>query len=298
MAYRIRLMTEADQSLVIHWAQQEGFCPGVGDVGIYYNTDRTGVWIGILDDRPIGCIAGIRYDQNYGFIGMFIVDPAFRGRGYGVALWQQAIAYLEDVACVGLEAALERVNDYASWGFTPAYYTRRYALPAVDRQTCIRPTDAMDLPSNFQLIAGDQVSEESVQIYDARHEVTPRPLFLHEWLQHPEGKVMVVLDDKENCRGYGRIRPCLLKDDITPNGWRIGPLLADQPELAGAILDTLISDRPGPILIDVPATNTIATNLLEERGFTLQLLNVRMYKGKTPFIPLEDIYGLACLELG
>ncbi|MGL5035264.1 MAG: GNAT family N-acetyltransferase [Microcystaceae cyanobacterium] len=298
MTYHIRLMTEADQSLVSHWAQREGFCPGVGDVNIYRKTDRTGVWIGMFNDRPVGCIAGVRYDQNYGFIGMFIVDPVFRGRGYGVALWQRAIDYLENVACVGLEAALERVNDYANWGFTPAYYTRRYGLFAIVRQTCIRPTDAIDLPANFRLVSGEQVPEEVVQIYDARHEITPRPLFLREWLQHPEGNVMVILDDRGYCRGYGRIRPCLLKDDTTPKAWRIGPLLADQPEFAGVLLDTLLSDRPGPVLIDVPAVNTIATELLEERGFQLQLLNVRMYKGKAPAIPLEDIYGLASLELG
>jgi len=78
MTYTIRLMTETDLPIVSHWAQQEGFCPGIGDVGIYCDTDRTGVWVGVLDEQPVGCIAGIRYDQNYGFIGMFIVDPAFR----------------------------------------------------------------------------------------------------------------------------------------------------------------------------------------------------------------------------
>ena len=298
MTYTIRLMTETDLPIVSHWAQQEGFCPGIGDVGIYCDTDRTGVWVGVLDEQPVGCIAGIRYDQNYGFIGMFIVDPAFRGQGYGVALWQHAMKYLEGIACVGLEAALDRVNDYATWGFKHAYYTRRYALPSAARQACIRPLNATDLPPSFQLISGNEVSEEEVQNYDARHEVTPRPLFLHEWLQRPEGKVMVVLDEKGFCQGYGRIRPCLLMNDTIPKGWRIGPLLADQSEFAGAILDTLLSDREGPVLIDLPAINNIAISLLEERGFELQLLNVRMYKGHPPLIPLQDIYGLACLELG
>ena len=298
MVYTIRLITDADLPLVNHWAQQEGFCPGVGDTGIYYNTDRTGVWVGVLDHQPIGCIAGIRYDQSYGFVGMFIVDPAFRGRGYGLALWQKAMEYLQEVACVGLEAALERVENYTSWGFKPAYYTRRYGLPSAYRHACLRPTTALDLPLGFQILSGAEVPEEIVQIYDARHEVTPRPLFLHEWLQHPEGTVKVVLDETGSCRGYGRIRPCLLPNDTTPNGWRLGPLLADQPELAGALLDLLLSDRQGPVLIDVPEINRAATSLLEERGFELQLFNLRMYKGDPPSLSLKDIYGLACLELG
>jgi ribosomal-protein-alanine N-acetyltransferase len=74
--------------------------------------------------------------------------------------------------------------------------------------------------------------------------------------------------------------------------------LADQPELAGALLDLLLSDRQGPVLIDVPEINRAATSLLEERGFELQLFNLRMYKGDPPTLSLKDIYGLACLELG
>lgn len=149
-------------------------------------------------------------------------------------------------------------------------------------------------------MAGDQLTEAKVLAYDARHEATPRPLFLHEWLGRPEGKVMVILDDQGDCCGYGRIRPCLLPDDEDgfPQGWRLGPLMADSTALAGALLDVLLGDRQGPVFIDVPEVNQDAIYLLEERGFELTLLNLRMYKGNPPQLPLENIYGLACLELG
>jgi ribosomal-protein-alanine N-acetyltransferase len=292
-------MEIGDRPLVTRWAQQEGFCPGIGDVAIFCDTDDAGVWVGELDGVPVGCIAGIRYDDNYGFIGLFLVHPEYRGRGFGVALWQTAIAHLEDLPCVGLEAALTRVEDYQKWGFQPAHYTRRYGLPSADRRTCLRPSLAPDLPAGCQLIAGTDLIESKVQAYDARHEATPRPLFLREWLQRPEGKVMVVLDAQEDCCGYGRIRPCLLPDDDDqPQGWRLGPLLADSTPLAGALLDTLLGDRQGPVLIDVPEVNRDAIYLLEERGFELSLMNLRMYKGSPSPLPLQDIYGLACLELG
>lgn len=298
MTYQIRAMTDGDRLLVTQWAQAEGFCPGIGDVGIYCDTDRSGVWIGEWDGEPVGCIAGIRYDRHYGFIGLFLVKPAYRGRGFGVALWQQAIAHLADVACVGLEAALQRVEDYQQWGFEPAYYTRRYQLPPADRRWCIRPSFALDLPPGYQLIAGSELTTATVQAYDARHEATPRPLFLREWLERPEGKVMVILDETGDCRGYGRIRPCLMPDGAMAQGWRLGPLMADSALLAGALLDTLLSDRQGAVLVDVPEVNKDALYLLEERGFELALLNLRMYKGPAPQLPLEDVYGLACLELG
>jgi ribosomal-protein-alanine N-acetyltransferase len=81
-------------------------------------------------------------------------------------------------------------------------------------------------------------------------------------------------------------------------GWRLGPLLADAPVLAGALLDQLCSEREGPVLIDAPEANPRAHRLLAERGFAIAGRTVRMYRGTPPQLPLQDIYGLACLELG
>ena len=50
-------------------SRNEGFAPGAGDVGIYQHTDRQGLWVGTLDEEPIGCIAGVKYNLDYGFIG-------------------------------------------------------------------------------------------------------------------------------------------------------------------------------------------------------------------------------------
>ena len=35
----------------------KGISSGVGDLGIYQNTDKQGLWVGWLNDNPIGCIA-------------------------------------------------------------------------------------------------------------------------------------------------------------------------------------------------------------------------------------------------
>jgi ribosomal-protein-alanine N-acetyltransferase len=59
-------------------------------------------------------------------------------------------------------------------------------------------------------------------------------------------------------------------------GWRLGPLIADTPPQADALL----------------------ASLLAERGFTSVGETLRMYRGPAPRLPLAEIYGLACLELG
>lgn len=292
-------MVESDLPLVTEWARQEGFCPGLGDAGVYRHTDGAGLWVGCLGEEPVGCIAGIRYDERYGFIGLFLVRPAFRGRGYGVALWRQALAHLDGVACIGLEAAPERLIDYGQWGFEAAYDTLRWRLPFACRPRC----SGGQLPPGYGVVAAVQLgadagSHELVLSYDARHEATPRPHFLGEWLRQGSGTVELVRDELGCCRGFGRIRPCLLPDDTGALGWRLGPLLADAPLLAGALLDRLCSERTGPVLIDAPEANPRAHRLLEHRGFQIAGRTVRMYRGTPPELPLQDIYGLACLELG
>ena len=50
----------------------------------------------------------------------------------------------------------------------------------------------------------------------------------------PAGTVLALLDRAGACHGFGRVRPCLLSDG---EGWRLGPLVADGPAAARALLD-------------------------------------------------------------
>ena len=297
-------MGQADIPFVEKWAIDEGFYPGRGDLLTYFHADPAGSMVGCLNGRPIGCIVGARFDNSYGFIGLFLVIPEQRGHGYGLALWKRALRHLDGLTCIGLEAAPRRQNDYASWGFKSAFNTLRWCLDAAaggNRTLCSRAP----LPPGFCLLPGSQVSEAAIQSYDAKHEATPRPLFLREWLQTNQGNqgsawsdtVTVLLDELGCCRGFARIRPCLptISGKLT---WRLGPWLADASALAGVLLDDLCSQRQGEIIVDAPEANPRAYRLLEERGFKATDRTIRMYRGHEPSFALHDVYGLTCLELG
>ncbi|MFO7628800.1 MAG: GNAT family N-acetyltransferase [Prochlorococcaceae cyanobacterium] len=286
----IRPLARADGPRVTAWARAEGFIPGSGDLAIYRHTDRQGLWVGCLEGVPIGCIAGVRYNPAYGFIGLFLVQPEHRGRGYGVQLWRRAMAHLEDVACVGLEAAPDRIDDYAAWGFRPAAPTRRWRLQADGAAALPHSSD-----DGLRLLAGSAIPAAAVQAYDASREPSPRPHFLADWLRHPAGTVLGLLDGGGRCHGFGRIRPCLLPKG---EGWRIGPLLADSPALAERLLRGLLAHHPGVVMIDAPAANGQTAPLLERLGFSVVGETLRMYRGPRPAVSLADVYGLACLELG
>ena len=289
---KIRTVMRSDVPLITEWARREGFAPGKGDVAIYRQTDRQGIWVGCLGGEPIGCIAGVRYNLAYGFIGLYLVRPEHRGHGYGLELWQHALEHLQDVDCIGLEAAETRINDYARWGFQKATPTIRW-----QRSGPWHEPDHGDggLPAGLQLLRGDAIPDMPLQVYDAQRELSPRPHFLSDWLHHPAGTVVALLDQQQACHGFARIRPCLLRRG---EGWRIGPLLADSPNLAAFLIRNLLGDHPGVVIIDSPGGNGDASPMLQDLGFEPVGRTLRMYRGRMPTEGLEQVYGLACLELG
>lgn len=287
---QIRPLESRDLAFVTELARREGFAPGLGDVAIYRQTDRQGVWLGWLGQEPVGCIAGIRYNAAYGFIGLYLVAPEQRGRGYGLELWRHAMEHLADLPCIGLEAAPQRVDDYARWGFVPASPTVRWQCIRLEDLPAPQPS-----ASSWQLLEGAAIPEPAVQAFDAQREPSPRPHFLHQWLQHPAGTVLALLDADGLCHGFGRIRPCLLQHG---QGWRIGPLLAESPQAAERLLQGLLQRHSGVVLIDAPERNPAAAALLQSLGFEPLSRTLRMYRGSDPGVSLADVYGLACLELG
>jgi ribosomal-protein-alanine N-acetyltransferase len=283
---------ESDQiPIVTDWSRREGFAPGLGDIEIYRQTDRQGLWIAWLDQEPIGCIAGVRYNLDYGFIGLYLVVPHQRGLGYGKQLWKHALNHLADLTCIGLEAAPARILDYSGWGFESSSMTTRWS--------CFNKGELDDLwgglPPGLQVVEGSDVPSEAVQLYDAQREPSPRPHFLADWLGHQSGQVLALLDGNGNCHGFGRIRPCLLQEG---EGWRIGPLLADSPGLAAYLIRKLQQRHPGALLIDTPGFNSAAKELMLTLGFRAESETMRMYRGELSEVDLTDVFALACLELG
>ena len=89
--FRIRALSRDEMSLPIEWAALEGWNPGLHDAACFYAADPGGFLVGELDGEPVGCISAVKYGSEFGFIGLYIVRPEFRGRGFGIQLWRAAM---------------------------------------------------------------------------------------------------------------------------------------------------------------------------------------------------------------
>ena len=73
----IRTMRPEEIELAVEWAAAEGWNPGLYDGPVFYATDPVGFFVGLLDGEPIGCISTVAYGMHFGFLGFYIVKPAF-----------------------------------------------------------------------------------------------------------------------------------------------------------------------------------------------------------------------------
>ena len=90
--YKIRCVKDVSEveNILIQWASNEGWGPGTFDGKPFYFADKQGFFVGELNGKVISCISCVKYNDNYSFLGFYIVDSAFRGKGYGMKIWKHS----------------------------------------------------------------------------------------------------------------------------------------------------------------------------------------------------------------
>jgi hypothetical protein len=80
---------------------------------------------------------------------------------------------------------------------------------------------------------------------------------------------------------------------------RIGPLYAQSPEIANAVIAALAKQLGATaVALDVPDVNRPAVRLAEQIGLKPAFETARMYTGKNPDVDLAGTYGVTSFELG
>lgn len=278
--YRIETMTRDDLDVVVSWAAEEGWNPGQHDAEAFFAADPSGFLIGRLGDEPIASISVVRYGATFGFLGFYIVKPAYRGLGYGLRIWNAGMARLEG-RTVGLDGVVAQQDNYRRSGFELAHNNSRFE--GVGTGQDITDPDLVPL---------DRVRSTELRAYDHAFFADDRSTFLAAWTRLP-GNAGFGFAQNGRLTGYGLVRPCR-------RGYRVGPLFADRPEIAERLFAALRARVPAgePIFLDVPTTNPAALELAHRHGLTSCFDTARMYRGPAPRLPIERWYGVTSLELG
>jgi len=274
------LSTAADLPLIIGWAAAEGWNPGLSDATTFRAADPDGFLLSRLHDEPVAAISLVRYGPAHAFLGLYLVPPALRGRGHGLAIWNAAIARA-GTRGIGLDGVVAQQANYRKSGFVFAWNNAR--MQAVG----IAPT-----PDDPHVVALAAVPFARVGAYDSAIFVAQREAFLRAWIDQPGAAALGYVRDGMLV-GVGVLRPCLV-------GYKIGPLFADDDTAAETLLTALLA-RAGEnqlVFLDIPQSNPAAVALAARHGMTQVFETARMYRGTPPPVPLQRVYGITTFELG
>jgi GNAT superfamily N-acetyltransferase len=233
-------------------------------------------------DRVLGVGSGISYGA-FSFVGNMIVDRSVRRRGVGAAILVAVMDFLAERGSTRLElfATDEGRPLYARHGFEPieagtsAVLRRDARLPGVANVALNDATDA---------------SVDELAGYDApRFGGDRRPLLA--MMLADVDRPVIVARQEGRIVGWGWMRP---------DAERLGPLTADSPDVAMAIVREALARMPeAPSLrLTMPPANQAGIEALQGVGATMEESGGRMARG--PDVPRRDetIYGHAAGALG
>jgi GNAT superfamily N-acetyltransferase len=275
----IRAMRPGEISLAVDWAAREGWNPGLADDACFACVDPEGFLIAERDGEPVATVSCVNYGASFSFLGFYIVRPDLRGRGYGLRIWNAAIAHA-GARVVGLDGVTAQQDNYRKSGFALAYANVRYG------GTVIAPNTP-----RADVVALSEVPLAAVEADDATVFPAPRSAFLRTWINAP-GHAGCAFMRNGRLAGWGVIRPCR-------KGFKIGPLVADDRATAEAVFAALAARAGGgEIFLDVPGINREAIALAEDFGLAPVFETARMYTGAIPPLRLERVFGVTSFELG
>ena len=282
--YTMRTATRDEVGLMVDWAADEGWNPGLRDAEVFHAADPEGFLVGVLEGEPISSISVVRYGPAFAFLGFYIVRPEHRGHGYGLRLWNEGMKFL-DGRTVGLDGVPAQESNYARWCFGLADRNTRYA------GTTAGTAD----PGDVRVVALADVPVADLLAYDDALMPAPRHTFLRAWLEQPDIVALTALVDGR-ITGYTVVRPCRV-------GYKFGPLFGDDGATADALFRAASARLPAgtTIYLDAPGANPVAHDLARRYGMTPGFQTARMYRtmpGSLVAPPLERWFGVTSFELG
>lgn len=269
---------------LIDWAAKEGWNPGLDDAAAFHAADPDGYFVAKTKGEPIAGISVVTQSPDYGFLGLYLCVPEYRGQGIGWSVWQAGMQYLDN-RVVGLDGVVEQQPNYRKSGFEFHHRNIRFSGKAgqitehqpPDLQ--LRPFDSgHDLPLLVSLDAATGGFE--------------RAAFFTAWTAPSVSRQTLLCWRDDRFLGFGTIRQCR-------QGHKIGPLIAADQPTAVAILSALAKQAAATdITLDVPEPNDSALSLCRHLDLLPVFETARMYRGPAPSMDLSQLFGVATLELG
>ncbi|KAK2160125.1 hypothetical protein NP493_1667g00001 [Ridgeia piscesae] len=292
-------MTPTDFHVVVEW---------YGDMGSTSRYDLAttfasfppgrGFYIGELDGEVIASAIRIPWSERVYYGSLYYVAESHRGRGFGTRLRDQVAREHVGENMLAVDAVLGKVADInrTKFGYVAAsFLTRR--MQAVVRDDVTADTAVY---KDGDIVPAAEVAFDRLLAYDDVCFIgrgnPVRGEFLRRWIRLPGGAAYVAVEDGGGrVTGYGCRRPCI---DKQPRTHLIGPLYADSPDIAEALLRRLCADVIGQTVVLQFWTKNDAMLALTEKFAFEKVFDVsRMHVNGDPGEYKDTVFALTSIDV-
>jgi GNAT superfamily N-acetyltransferase len=263
----LRVMTKADICAAQRLKEIAGWNQTNTDWERFLEASEVGCFVAELDGQVRGTAATIAFENRFAWVGMVLVDPAYRGRGIGTKLLEQAIEYLDAqrIPCIKLDATPQGKPLYEKIGFSPEYEIERWIL----RRSPVPVTELSESGQSQGFSPGllADIFETDRTVFGADRG------FLLKSLHQQTPEFTAGVKAGATLQGYTFGRKGSFADHL-------GPWMAKDEATARKLLERFFTLSVRDVLIvDGLKSNRVAGPLLRSFGFTYTRPLTRMYRG-------------------
>ncbi len=238
-------------------------------------------WMAIHQGELVGTAMTIAYGEKFEWVGMVLVKRNFQRKGIGRSLMCQVMQNAR-LPILRLDASEMGMRLYERLGFMPVQYIFRFL------SNRFKPFNAT-LGSTLIHVIGPQ-EIPIIDQYDLRVVKFDRSPLLQFVLEHGMGFYHQMGNE---ISGYVLGRK-------GSKYFQVGPLVANTPEIALALIDTILNTYPGgPVIVDLVDHSKPVIDYLQRLGFIRQRTLMRMsYGEESPRMIPASVFGIMDPAMG
>ena len=280
---RLREMTGADIPAGLRLKEVAGWNQTAADWQRFLDRSPHGCFVAEMDGQVRGTVTTIPYERCFAWIGMVLVDPGYRGRGFGTALLERAIEYLDglNLSALKLDATPQGKPLYEKLGFRSEYEIGRWTLRRGGSESQKPVRTAVREPVTPELL--ERVCRWDREVFGADRSFLLKSLHAHA----PDFTQAIVKTGA--LAGYAFGRQGSFADHL-------GPWTATDASTAHALLDGFLASSSREMQIaDCLHSHPAAADLLKAAGFSHARPLIRMCRGSNRYPGRPE---LQCAILG
>ncbi len=230
-----------DVAFALDLSRREDWIMGEEDIELSHAAFPDGFFVGEVGGERVSHISAVSYGEDeLCFVGLYVVMPQHRRRGYGMKTWDYAWERVaEKCRSISLTAQKEMVPSYERQGFKSVWIDYKWMCRA-EKVVSSSPVSPECSSLTFTPFKGCNLN--NLLKYDTRVFGYSREPFLRRLQAFPNSEGYVVSHPNGDIVGY-----CVLRKSFAKYGWYFGPWYANTTSIARALLSkaaSFLMDQP------------------------------------------------------